>query len=530
MSDMPGWDFPYQSYRFPAFGDAGVATTQPLAAQAGLAMLRNGGNAVDAAVATAIALTVVEPTANGLGSDAFAQVWDGTRLHGLNGSGRSPAGWTRARFAQYNSMPERGWDTVTVPGAVSAWAALSRRFGKLPFADLFEPAIRYARDGFLVPVFIATNWKSQATHLQAEPTFRATFMPNGRSPAPGERFVHRDVGKTLELIADSSGEQFYRGEVGAAVAAFSAERGAALTADDLAGHEPEWVDPVSIPFGAATVHELPPNTQGVAVLVALGILDRLDLPPDPDDPQTTHLAAEAVRLALADVYRDCADPESMRATVDALLSGARLDELAAGIDPRHTSGLVPRGGRSGGTVYLASADSDGMMVSYIQSNFMGFGSGLVVPGTGIALQNRGACFVLEPGHPNEVGPGKRPMHTIIPGFLTEGGRPLAAFGVTGGAMQAQAQTQIVLRMLRYRQNPQAAADAPRWKVDDDGVLGIDHSAPPELVAELVNLGHRIRRIPAFSLDLGSAQVIERLPAGGYVGATESRRDGIAALI
>lgn len=527
--NTPHWSFPYTSTRLPVFGDGGVATTQPLAAQAGVSMLVKGGNAVDAALAAAIALTVVEPTSNGIGSDAFAIVWDGERLHGLNASGRSPAGWNPARFAGRTEMPLTGWDTVTIPGAVSAWVELSRRFGRLPFADLFEPAIRYAKDGYLVPVFVARNWAAQVRAFQDQPTFRSAFMPNGQAPQPGERFRFPQAAHTLESIAISKGESFYLGDIARAIVAFAQQEGGTLTLEDLSEHAVEWCTPLSVPFGDVAIHELPPNGQGIAALIALALLNRTDLPGDVDDPLTIHLAVEAMRLGLADLNTFVADPPWMPTTAAELLDGARLDELARRIDPNHTSGHFPAPSRAEGTVFLASGDRDGMMVSFIQSNYRGFGCGLVVPGTGISLQNRGSSFVLTPGHPNEVGSRKRPLSTIIPGFLTRAGAPLAAFGVMGGGMQPQAHTQMVLRMVRYRQNPQAAADAPRWMVLEDGALAIEDRMPADVGATLGAKGHRIAPF-AFAGQLGAAQVIQRLPAGGYVAATESRRDGIAAMI
>jgi gamma-glutamyltranspeptidase/glutathione hydrolase len=299
---------------------------------------------------------------------------------------------------------------------------------------------------------------------------------------------------------------------------------------DLAEHQVDWIEPISIDFGEVTVHELPPNGQGIATLIALGILDRLPLPVNADDPQTIHSAVEAMRLALADLHNEVTDPIFMKVSVGDLLSPTRLDQLASRIKVNVTSGLIPKPLKAHGTVYVASADREGMMVSFIQSNFMGFGSGVVVPGTGIALNNRGAGFSIERGHPNEIAPRKRVMNTIIPGFMTQRGKPLAAFGVMGGAMQAQAHTQVVLRMSKYGQNVQAAVDAPRWMVDDDGVLAVEHSAPDGLVRELASKGHRIRRMLPLGLDLGAAQIIQCLPNGGYVAATESRREGIAALL
>ncbi|QCI65312.1 gamma-glutamyltransferase family protein [Phreatobacter stygius] len=529
------WSFPYPSTRLPVFGDACVATSQPLAAQAGLAMLARGGNAIDAAVATAIALTVVEPTMNGLGSDLFAIVWDGTRLHGLNASGRAPLRLERRRFAHAAAMPLTGWDTVMTPGAVSGWLALSRAFGRLPFADLLEPAIRYAADGFLVPVVVARHWQMQASWFDGQPGFADSFLPGGRAPRPGERFRHAGLATTLERIAASDGRDFYEGRLAEAMAAFAAAHDAPLGAADLAAHEVAWVAPISQRYRGAVVHEPPPNGQGIAALAALGILGHFDLARfAPDDPERLHLMIEATRLALRDLADHVGDPRSMTLTPADLLAPSRLAEAAGAIDLARTMDLGHETGRAQGTVYLASADRDGLMASVIQSNFRGFGSGVVVPGTGIALNNRGSGFCLTPGHPNEAGAGKRPLNTIIPGFMTRlaDGAPQAAFGVMGGTMQAQGHVQLVSRMIDHGENPQAAIDAPRWRIAGDGTVMVEAGLPAATATALAGKGHRLVAMPGWSHEAGAAQLIMRLgeAGAGYVAATESRRDGLVAAL
>jgi gamma-glutamyltranspeptidase/glutathione hydrolase len=522
------WHFPYASRRLPVLARNVVATSQPLAAQAGLGMMLRGGNAVDAALATAIALTVVEPVSNGVGSDAFAMVWDGATLHGLNASGRAPQAWTPARFDGRRSMPEVGWDTVTVPGAVSAWTALSSRFGRLPFATLFEPAIDYARNGFLVSPVVAMKWRNQLPLFADQPGFAEAFMPSGRSPAAGERFALPALGDTLELIAATEGEAFYRGALAEALVAHASAHGGALTLADLAGHVVEWVAPIGGDYRGYTLHELPPNGQGVAALIALGILSHHNLAAHAvDSAASMHLQIEAMKLAFADIERHVADREAMAIDVRSLLDAQYLAQRAREIDParaRH-----PMAGRltGGGTVYLTAADADGMMVSYIQSNYGGFGSGIVVPGTGISLQNRGSAFSLEHGHANQVGPGKRPFHTIIPAFVTCGGQPLMSFGVMGGAMQPQGHVQVMVRLADYRQNPQAACDAPRWRVRDGGTVEFEPGIDAATIADLIGRGHRAAHADAMSyFDFGAGQFIYRLP-DGYFAASDPRRDGQA---
>ncbi len=527
-------DNPYPSARAPVFGRSAVATSQSLASQAGMAMLMRGGNAVDAIVASAMALTVVEPSGNGIGSDAFAIVWDGERLHGLNSSGRAPAAWTPERFAGRTQMPVHGWESVSVPGAVASWAALSRRFGRLSLAEVAAPAIRFAREGFAVTPIIARLWARAGEQLGAQPGFAECFLPGGRAPRAGELFRCEAQARTLEDIAATGGESFYRGDLARAMANDARRHGAAMTLEDLAEHSADWVDTLSMPYAGAVLHELPPNGQGIATLIGLGLLDALDLGAanayahGVDDPHTVHLAIEATKLAMVDLHRYVGDPDTMDVGARQLLDPGYLASRARLIDPARAGD--PGHGTPGpaGTVCLAAGDSDGMMVSFIQSNYMGFGSGVVVPGTGISLQNRGCGFTLEPGHPNRVGPRKRPFHTIIPGFaMNPDGTPLMAFGLMGGPMQAQGHLQLALRMLAHRQGPQVAADAPRWRV----LSGLRVSVEPGMAASLTDalkaLGHEIVVEPPDNLfAFGGAQIVRRTEHG-YVAGSDPRKDGQA---
>jgi len=520
---------PYPSARAPVMGRNLVSTSQPLAAQAGLRMLLKGGNAVDAAIAAAMALTVVEPSGNGLGSDGFAIVWDGTQLHGLNGSGRAPMAWTPDRFKDCKAMPERGWDAVTVPGAVSTWVALSKRFGKLPFATLAEPAITYAREGFCVTPAIAELWRRAALLFADQEGFVGHFLPHGRAPKAGELFRSDAHARSLELIAETQGEAFYRGVLAEKIASYAKATGGALTLEDLGAHQADFVETIGQKFAGAKVHELPPNGQGIAALVALGILEALGVGEAPvDSVATLHFSIEAMKLALADVVHYVGDPATMRIAASDLLDPAYLAARAKLID-RSKAGDPGHGApQRGGTVYLSAADQSGMMVSYIQSNYMGFGSGIVVPGTGISFQNRGRGFSLVPGHANEVGPGKRPFHTIIPGFATDmAGAPLMSFGVMGGMMQSQGHVQMVLRVLLYGQNPQAAADAPRWRVTSGRSVAVEPSLGMATIDGLRALGHDIVVEPPDAVfGFGGAQLILK-GDDGYIAGSDPRKDGQA---
>ncbi|MCC5875206.1 MAG: gamma-glutamyltransferase family protein [Candidatus Sumerlaeia bacterium] len=520
------WTFPHPSRRMPLMARRAVATSQPLAVQAGLEMMRLGGNAVDAAVASAAALTVLEPNNNGLGSDAFALVWAEGRLYGLNSSGRSPISWTPERFAGHKSMPLLGWDSVTVPGAVAAWAELSARFGRLDFSDLLRPAVTYAREGFHVAPITAAAWESGLQTRRDFPEFVRHFSIDGRAPRPGDLFQSPDMAASLEKIAATKGAAFYTGDLAESMVASCASEGGAMSLEDLANHRADWVEPVAQEYRHGyTLHEIPPNGQGLAALLALGIFRELDMPAAVlDTVAGWHGQIEAMKLALADAYRFIADPDEPSPwrellRTDYLASRASLIDPKGAGDPSHGNPL------ESDTVYLTSADDDGMMVSFIQSNFYGFGSGIVVPGTGISMQNRGFGFSLEPGHPNRVGPGKRPFHTIIPGFVTRHGEPAMSFGVMGGSMQAQGHFQMMNRLYLLEENPQAALDAPRWRVGAGRTVQVDTHTPPEIIDGLRALGHDIQ-VADFS-EFGGGQIIHRNPAGGYVAASDPRKDGCA---
>ncbi len=519
------WTFPYPSRRAPVFARHVVATSNPLAAQAGLQAMAEGGNAADAAIATAITLTIVEPAMNGIGGDAFALIWDKERLHGLNASGRSPAGWALERFAGLDQMPSRGWDSVTVPGCVSAWRAVSEQFGRLPFDRLFEAGVHYARDGFAVPPVTAKAWLNAEDTLGGYEEFRRVFLPGGRAPRPGDLWSSRDHAATLEEIAATGGESFYTGKLADRIAAAAEKDGAALSSNDLAQHRCGWVEPVSLDYRGYTLHEIPPNGQGLAALIALGILGQFDFSGiERDSADFLHVQIEAMKLALADAGRYISDPETMDRNVDDLLDPDYLASRALLID-MHQAGEPEFGVPRGGTVLLTAADAEGRMVSFIQSNFGGFGSGIVVPGTGIALQNRGCGFTLESGHPNCVGPRKRPFHTIIPGFVTRDGRPVMAFGVMGGPMQAQGHVQMMVRLADYGQNPQAASDAPRWRVLHGRTVALEQGHPPGILDTLHERGHQIEVCDGTAF--GGAQLIMKMESG-YCGASDHRKDGQAA--
>ena len=535
MTHAFDWTTGYPSQRLPLFARNVVATSHPLAAQAGLRMLHQGGNAVDAAIAAAAALTITEPVSNGLGSDAFCILWDGQALHGLNASGRAPQAWTpdyfkRKHGADAVAPPVRGWDSVTVPGAVAGWMALSQRFGKLPFADLMAPAIDIAERGFVVPPVVQTKWAAAVPLLEQQPGFAAAFMPRGRAPQVGELFKFADAARTLRLIADSRGAAFYQGEI-AAAAQHARENGGAMTAEDFAAYQPEWVTPLAQDYGGHTLHEIPPNGQGIAALIALGILKNFDLASLPvDSVDSQHLQIEAMKLAFADVYRYVAEPANMACTPQQMLDPDYLASRARLINPQRAQDFGAGNPVKGGTVYLTAADESGMMVSFIQSNYLGFGSGVVVPGYGLSLQNRGHAFSLDAHSPNVVAPGKRPFHTIIPAFLTKDGQPEMSFGVMGGNMQPQGHLQTTVRMLVYGQNPQTACDAPRWRFNAGLGINVEAAMNPATVAGLVARGHVVDGIDDSYQDFGAGQFIWRLgdPAvEGYVAASDPRRDGQA---
>jgi gamma-glutamyltranspeptidase / glutathione hydrolase len=533
------WNNPYPTIRIPVFARNVVSTSHPLAAQAGLRMLLKGGSAVDAVIAAAATIALVEPVSCGLGGDAFSIVWDGKTLQGLNASGYAPDAWSPDYFKnKYGigpnglaQVPKRGVDAITVPGVVAGWAALHERYGKLPFADLMVPAIEIAERGYAVPPVVAQKWAAAVPELKDQPGFAHTFMPNGRAPNVGERFVFKDVAQTLRKIGATKGRDLYEGDTAEKLVAFIRANGGAHTMDDFRSYRPDWVTPISKNYRGYTLHEIPPNGQGISALMALGMLEHFDLASlKVDSVESQHIQIEAMKLAMADLYRYVADPRTMEVTPAQMLDDAYLASRAKLIDPSRATLFPPGNPSSGGTIYLTAADENGMMVSFIQSNYMGFGSGVVVPGTGVSFQNRGVGFSMDPKSANVVAGRKRPFHTIIPGFLTKGGEPVMSFGVMGGDIQPQGHVQTVVRMLDYDQQPQAACCAPRWKLNRDFTLDVESSMRAQTIEGLKGLGHTLKAIDDPYMDFGSGQFIWRLSRDledGYVVASDSRRDGQA---
>jgi gamma-glutamyltranspeptidase/glutathione hydrolase len=544
------WNNPYPTIRVPVMGRNVVSTSHPLAAQAGLKIIQQGGNAIDAAIAGAAVLMIVEPVSNGLGSDCFAIVWDGKELHGLNSSGTAPQTWSPEYFSKkYGTdtngladRPKRGWDSVTVPGALAGWEELHRRFGSLPLGDLLQPAIEIAERGYAMAPVVAHKWAAAIPELRDQPGFAQAFMPHGRAPEIGEIFRFEAAAKTLKKIAKSGIREFYEGEIAQSIASYAKAHGGTMTQDDLSNYRPDWVGTISqdikgVDGKTYLMHEIPPNGQGIGALIALGILQNFDLASLPvDGVESQHLQIEAMKLAFADVYQYVADPRFMEVTPEQMLDPGYLAQRAKLINPNKATHFNFGLPQSGGTIYLSATDEQGRMISFIQSNYMGFGSGVVVPDWGVSLQNRGFGFSMDPKSANVVAGGKRPFQTIIPAFLTrqEGNvtLPQMSFGVMGGDMQPQGHLQTVLRMLSYRQQPQAACDAPRWKVNRDFSLDVESNMNAATVQGLSDLGHILKKIDDPYMDFGAGQFIWRLSddiEDGYIAASDPRRDGQAAV-
>ena len=516
---------PYQGGRSPLMTRNVVSTTHPLASQAGLSMIRAGGNAIDAIIATAAVLTVVEPCSNGLGSDLFALIWspEDKALHGLNSSGRSPQAWTPETFKGMQTVPMRGWMSVSVPGAIAGWVALSKRYGKLPFADLLAPAIDIAERGFMVTPIIAGQWARAVPELHTQPGYAEHFMPRGRAPLAGELFRNPAQAEALRLIAESEGESFYRGQLASRIVAHSKANGGLMTGIDLAAHVADWVEPIRVGYRGYEVCEIPPNGQGIAALMALGMLEDFDLKSlGPNHPDYWHLSIEAMKLAFRDVHAQVADPAHMRVTAEQMLDRAFLKDRAKLIDMSRAQDFSPSAKLNGGTVYLNAADESGMMVSLIQSNYHGFGSGVVVDG--ISLQNRAYGFSLNPDHPNCVEGGKRPFHTIIPGFIMKDGQPQSAFGVMGGHMQPQGHMQTAIRLIDFDENPQAALDGPRFRAEQGLEVDLEPWTPAAVRESLAARGHKLKQNADSYMDFGSGQIIWKTP-DGYITGSDCRRDG-----
>ncbi len=545
MINVDSANYPYTSRRTATFAKNGmVASSQPLAADVGLSILKAGGNAVDAAIATAAALTVVEPTGCGIGGDAFALVWIKDKLHGLNASSVAPTGLTPEAMSEYGygeghkdeKMPLHGWLPVTVPGVPSAWANLHKRWGKLPFADLLMPAVKLAREGFPVSPTISYLWAREAKLMSKVLTDDAlkknwfdVFSFDGRTPNPGELFSSLGHADSLQSIADSYGESFYRGELAEKIDAFARASGGLIRKEDLAAYEPEWVDPIKLNYRGYDIWEIPPNGQGLVVLMALNILKGYDLAKAGarDSTEVIHKQIEAMKLAYTDGKAFITQQDSMPYDVEDLLAEAYAQSRRNQIGEQ---AVMPSAGspQKGGTVYLATADSDGNMVSYIQSNFHGFGSGIVVPGTGISLQNRGADFSLDPNHPNFLQAGKKTFHTIIPGFISKGDQAVGPFGVMGAYMQPQGHLQVVSNMIDFGMNPQTALDAPRWQWFGEKTVGLEPELGATVLKDLQNKGHDASAATDPTI-YGRGQIIIRDPLTGVLcGGTEKRIDGTIA--
>lgn len=526
---------PYPSQRQTIFAKNGmVATSQPLAAQAGLDILKKGGNAIDAAIATAAALTVLEPTSNGIGGDAFALVWTNGSLYGLNASGPAPASLSieAMKAKGYSQMPAHGTAPITVPGAPSAWTKLSKRFGRLPFREVIAPAIAFAEEGYPLTPILGKYWslayekyKTVLTGDEFEAWFK-TFAPDNRAPKIGEVWRSQDHAATLKEIAETNGESFYRGRLAEEMTAFIQKHGGYLSKEDLAAYEAEWVDPISVHYKGYDIWEIPPNGQGIVALLGLNIIKSIPIN-EKESADTYHKQIEAMKLAFTDGKAYVTDPKAMEMTTEELLSESygekrRLEIGDHAIEPQ------PYKPARGGTVYLAAADGEGNMVSFIQSNYMGFGSGIVIPGTGIAMQNRGHDFSLDETHPNALKPGKKTYHTIIPGFMTKNNQAVGPFGVMGGYMQPQGHMQVVMNTIDFRLHPQAALDAPRWQWIEGKKILVEPQFPSHLAQALARKGHQIQ-ITVDTGQFGRGQIIWRdAETGVLTGGTEPRADGSIA--
>ena len=526
--------------------EAMAATSHPLATQIALDTMRRGGNAIDAAIAANAALGLMEPTGNGIGGDLYAIVWDAEseKLHGLNASGRSPRSLTLEWFREngYESIPPYGPLPVSVPGAVDGWFELHGRFGKLPMTEILEPTIDYARKGHPVHETIAHYW-NLAVELRSEyPGFTEQMTIDGRAPEVGELWKNPNLANTLERIANEGRDAFYKGDIARTIADYMQANGGFLSYEDLAAHTSDWVEPVSTNYRGYDVWELPPNGQGIAALQILNILEPYDVASMGfGSPDHVHLFLEAKKLAFEDRARFYADRDFMDVSVARLISKDYARERSRLIDMEKAAKSYPHGDpavlREGDTIYLTTADSQGNMVSLIQSNYRGMGSGMTPPGLGFVLQDRGELFTLEPGHPNAFAPGKRPFHTIIPAFITRDGKPLISFGLMGGGMQPQGHAQIVMNLVDFGMGLQEAGDAPRIhhsgsseptgnEMTDGGIVNLETGFTYETIRELMGRGHRIQ----FSRGpYGGYQAIMKHPEfGTWFGASESRKDGQAA--
>ncbi len=522
---------PYSNSRYSLFARNGmICSSSPLASAAGLEILAKGGNAVDAAVATAATLAVTEPTSNGLGSDAFAIVWMKDKLYGLNASGRAPKEISidKVKALGYDAIPKRGWIPVMVPGAPKAWASLIGRFGNLSLPEVLAPAIRYAQDGYPVSAVLSYLWNKYVTRGLKEYEGKAEFSEwirlfakEGEAPSAGDIVRFPDMAKSLKLIANTDAKAFYEGEIARKIIEQSQRDGGFFTLEDLRDYDVDWVDPISVNYRGYDVWEIPPNGQGIVTLIALNILKNFTFDKK-ECLDTYHKQFEAIKIAFADAQKFVTDPQEMTVDYHGFLQEdyGKYRASMIGDTAKSYEGTDPS---SCGTVYLCTADKDGNMVSYIQSNYMDFGSGIVIEDYGVSLQNRGYDFSLDPKAANVLKPGKKSYHTIIPGFLTKDGKAVGPFGVMGGYMQPQGHLQVLMNLIDFGLNPQMALDAPRWQWTHGMDFTVEPRFDPQMVEDLRKRGHPVT-VSENYYSYGRGQIIWRLENGTYVGATESRTD------
>ena len=539
---MPQFDplkYSFASHRNIVYAKKGMAcSTSPIASQVGLDILKSGGNAMDAAVAMATTLPLVEPTGNGLGSDCFALVWSekDQKLFGLDGSGVAPMALSaeKVKEAGYTTVPMNGWLPTMVPGAPSAWAELRRRFGTKSMAELMAPAIQYARDGFCIPVNVYKQWKAEVVRFTAaaekEPEvfgpWLKYFTKDGKTYEPGDTFVNPDYAATLESLAATDCESYYHGDIMKKIVAFSNETGGFFAESDFENYKAQWVEPISVNYKGYDVCEMPPNGHGITALMALNMLKGLELSDSRETADVYHKMIEATKLAFVDTKKFVADPRYMRTKVSDMLSDRYADVRRALITDK---AVYPEAGdpSCGGTVYFCVADGMGNMVSFIQSNYNRFGSGIVIPGTAITIPDRGANFSLDPASDTDRDGGKKAYHTIIPGFLMKDGKAVGPFGVMGGFMQPQGHVQVVVNTVDYHMNPQECLDAPRFQWVGEKKVQLEREVPADIALKLADMGHEVTIVNS-NLGMGRGEIIWRLEDGTLVGGTEPRADGTIA--
>ena len=532
--------YSFASHRNVVYAKKGMAcSTSPIASQVGLEILKSGGNAMDAAVAMATTLPLVEPTGNGLGSDCFALVWSAKdqKLFGLDGSGVAPMALSaeKVKEAGYTAVPVNGWLPTMVPGAPSAWALLRRRFGTKTMAELMAPAIRYAREGFCIPVNVYKQWKAETARFTAaaekEPEVFGPwvqyFTKNGKTYEAGDTFYNPDFAATLESLAESDCESYYHGEIMHKIVDFSRKTGGFFAESDFENYQAQWVEPISINYKGYDVFEMPPNGHGITALMALNMLKGMELSDERETADVYHKMIETTKLAFVDTKKFVADPRYMRTKVSDMLSDRYADVRRALITDQ---AVYPEAGdpSCGGTVYFCVADGAGNMVSFIQSNYNRFGSGIAVPGTAITIQDRGANFSLDPESDNYLEGGKKAYHTIIPGFLCKDGKAVGPFGVMGGFMQPQGHVQVIVNTVDYHMNPQECLDAPRFQWVGEKKVQLEREVPAHIAQKLADMGHQVEIVNT-NLGMGRGEIIWRMEDGTLVGGTEPRADGTIAV-